>query len=65
MFPVTAGTHKYSFCTARYGAYSPTQESITFLSLLATYYPTNYGTVAAAPSGLPAAMQPSPEASAR
>jgi hypothetical protein len=65
VFPVTAGTHKYSFCTARYGAYSPTQETITFLSLLATYYPTNYGAVAAAPSGMPSAMRPSPEASAR
>ncbi len=65
VFPVTAGTHKYSFCTARYGAYGSTQESITFLSLLATYYPTSYGAVATAPGGLPAAMHPSPEASTR
>ncbi|MEP7027041.1 MAG: hypothetical protein ABI960_00460 [Candidatus Eisenbacteria bacterium] len=65
VFPVTAGAHKYSFCSARYGAYSPTQESITFLSLLATYYPTSYGTVVTAPGGLPTASHPSPEASAR
>ncbi len=65
VFPVTAGLHKYSFCTARYGAYSPTQESITFLSLLATYYPTSYGAVAAAPGGMPTAMPPVPESSTR
>jgi len=65
VIPVTAGAHKYSFSSARYGAYSPTLESITFLSLLATYYPASYGTVAAAPAVLPSATGPAPEASAR
>jgi len=65
VLPVTAGAHKYSFCSALYGAYSPTQETITFLSLLATYYPTSYGAVATAPGGMPAAMHPAPEASTR
>jgi hypothetical protein len=65
VFPVTAGTHKYSFSTARYGAYSPTQTSITFLSLLATSYPTSYGAVVAAPEGPPQAIEAHPATSAR
>ena len=65
VFPVTAGTHKYSFSTARYGAYSPTLESITNLSLLATYYPATYGAVVAVPAGLPQAVEAHPAASAR
>ena len=55
MFPVTAGAHRYSFCTARYGSYSPTRRSITNLSIIATYYPTSYGAVVTAPAEAPQA----------
>lgn len=50
-FPVTAGTHRYSFCTGRYGAYSPTGTSITNLNMVATFFPTTVGAVAGAPAG--------------
>ncbi len=65
VFPVTAGAHKFSFCSARYGLYSPTVESITNLSLLATYYPTSYGAVIAAPEGPPQAVEAHPAPSTR
>ena len=51
-FPVTAGTHRYSFCTARYGAYSPTQMAIANLNMVATFFPTAVGTVAGVPAGI-------------
>jgi hypothetical protein len=51
-FPVTAGTHRYSFCTARYGSYSPTGTSITNLNMVATFFPTTVGTVAGVPAGI-------------
>lgn len=65
VFAVTAGAHKYSFCSGRVGAYSPTQESISNLSLLATYYPVSYGAVVTGPEGLPQAVQAHPEPSSR
>jgi hypothetical protein len=65
VFPVTAGTHKYSFCTARLGEYSPTETSISSLSLLATYYPTSYGAVVAAPATVEQVGQPHPAVSTR
>ncbi len=50
-FPVTAGTHRYSFCTGRFGAFSPTGTSITNLNMVATFFPTTVGTVAGLTSG--------------
>lgn len=65
VFPVTAGAHKYSFCTARFGAYSPTGTAITGLSLLATYYPGSYGSVATAPGVVEGMVETHPVASPR
>jgi hypothetical protein len=65
VFPVTAGTHKYSFCTARIGAYSPTETSVSSLQLLATYFPATYGAVFTAPGSVPAEMHPTPVSSTR
>ncbi len=60
VFPVTAGTHRYSFCTGRYGAYSPTGTSISNLNMIATYFPTSYGAIGAVPAEAPtgAALTP-------
>ncbi len=59
-FPVTAGTHRYSFCTARYGAFSPTVTTITNLNMVATFYSTTVGAVAGVPSGIDAAAELTP-----
>ncbi len=51
-FPVTAGTHRYSYCSGRYGAYSPTVTTVTNLNMVATFFPTTVGTVAGMPQGI-------------
>lgn len=60
VFPVAAGVHRYSFCSARYGSYSPTVTDISNLSIIATFYPTNYGAVVTAPGEAPLAGSASP-----
>ncbi|TPW13343.1 MAG: hypothetical protein FD129_1293 [bacterium] len=45
-----AGAYRFHFLTARLGSFTP-QASVTNLSLTATYVPTSYGTVMAAPGG--------------
>lgn len=40
----TAGSYRFSLCTARLGSYTP-QNTITNLTLTATFFPTSYGTV--------------------
>ena len=46
-----AGPYKFSYVTARLGSFTP-QASVSNLSLTATYFPTSYGTVSAAPGPL-------------
>jgi hypothetical protein len=60
VFLVTAGAHRYSFCTALYGSYSPTVTDISNLSIIATFYPTSYGAVVTAPAEAPLAGPASP-----
>lgn len=51
-FHVTAGAHRYSFCSGRYGSYTPSA-AVTNLSMIATYYPANYGAVVTASAEVP------------
>lgn len=39
-----AGSYRFSFCSARLGSYTP-QNTVTNLTLTATFFPTAYGTV--------------------
>jgi hypothetical protein len=57
-FPVTAGAHRYSFCSARYGSFFP-QTYVNNLSMIATYYPVSYGAVVTAPAAAREGGQPS------
>jgi len=43
-----AGPYRFTYLTARLGSFTP-QATVTNLSLMATYFPTSYGTVSPAP----------------